>query len=209
MPRFLPKYADIYIEISVPHGSSASELYKSKALSLSMLSSRLTAARLLKRNHNNFVSIHVGGELVLRVHRPVAKRFSQVWKSALQDPNTAIVHVTFPSEPPAAPPAAPPVAQPGPSTGSTQETAEETPPPTVLVANNLALRFVVQWMEEGGADPSGNNAVPYPQTRQGLQRLLALAEALEIRELGARLRIDLERLHARRPRRCPTCHNAE
>ena len=148
----------------------------------------------------------------------------------MQEPFCGAVTVTFPSDPPAAPPvaqagpsssspqvtaenvpppAAPPVAEAGPSSASAQTTAENVPPPTALAANKLALKFVVQWMEEGGADPSGNNAVPYPKTRSGLERLLALAEMLEIRELAGRVSKNLERIRARRPKRCERCHNAE
>lgn len=176
------------------------------------------------------MSIRVGDEVVHRVHRPVARRFSPVWRRALQEPLCGVVTVTFPSEPPAAPPvaqaksssssaqataenipppAAPPVAEAGQSFASAQVTAETVPPTTALAANKIALKFVVQWMEEGGADPSGNNAVPYPKTRSGLGRLLALAEMLEIRELAGRVSNDLERIPARRPKRCGWCHNAE
>ena len=132
-------------------------------------------------------------------------RFSPVWRRALQEPFCGVVTVTFPSEPPAAPP----VAQAESSSSSAQVTAENVSPATVLAANKLALKFVVQWMEEGGADPSGNNAVPYPKTRSGLGRLLALAEMLEIRELAGRVSNDLERIPARRPKRCGMCHNAQ
>lgn len=228
----------------------------------------LTVPRLLRGNHANFVSIKVEEEVFLRVHRPVATRFSAVWKRDLQNPKCAIVTVTFPPDPPTAPlavrsapssgnapansltippppppppaPAAPMASQwmpdPGnapvktenilpppnsppaaaladqsaPNSGNAPATPDLIPPPPPPPSKRNALKFIVQWMEQGGADPKGKNAVPYPKGyRAGLETLLALASMLEISELMTRVSGDLGIIPLPRPRRCPTCKRVE
>lgn len=142
----------------------------------------------MKGNHANFVSIKVGNEVVLRVHRPVAVRFSPVWSRELGD-SGGIVTVTFP---PDLPPTAP--------------DSNNIPPPPPRPSYQTALKFVVQWMEKGGADPVGNNAVPYPKGyREELERLLILTNMLEIGELSARVARDLGAIPNPKAKPCPTC----
>lgn len=165
--------------------------------------SLLTVPRLLRKNHNNFVSIKVGDEIFLRVHRPVATRFSPVWKRELQNVASTVVTVTFPPDPPAAPV----VTQPKPKPEDIPVPSEPIPPPPPPPSNRTALKFIVQWMEQGGADPNGNNAVPYPKGyRAGLEKVLAIATMLQVSELVTRLKRDLGRMP---PRRCPTCGAVE
>ena len=65
-------------------------------------------------------------------------------------------------------------------------------------------------MEHGGADPKGRNAVPYPKGyRAGLEKLLAVANMLEVKELVARVKRDLGQTRAPRPKKCPTCRKNE
>ena len=75
-------------------------------------------------------------------------------------------------------------------------------------ANGFALQFIVEWIEAGGGDSQEKSAVPYPATRPGKQRVLALAETLQIRELVARVKSDLER-EAVLPKKCPMCRRFE
>ena len=177
--------------------------------------SKLTVARLLKGNHANFVGVKIEEEEYLRIHRPVAARFSAVWKSALTDRDCRVVTVTLPSKLPAA--------NVGPTSASTQATSSDAPPAALPAPqpapkssmsippsmNKLALKFVVQWMEQGGADPQGKNAMPYPKTRPGLELLLALAEMLQVAELIDRVKLDLGEVPAPAPIRCSTCKKVE
>ena len=130
--------------------------------------------------------------MVARVHKPIAKRFSQVWKSALQDTLCREIDVTFPAEPSNA-------------TGSAQGPSMLSP----AEKNRRALKFIVQWMEMGGGNPKGDDAAAYPQTRPGLESLLRLAETLEVRELVDRVKLDLTKIRAPRPKRCPKCKGIE
>ena len=142
----------------------------------------------MKGNHANFVSIKVGKEVVLRVHRPVAVRFSPVWNRELGH-SGSIVTVDFPPDPP---PTAP--------------DSDNVPPPPPRPSYQTALKFVVQWMEKGGADPVGNNAVPYPRGyREGLQRILTLTDMLQIGELNARVAQDLGVIPDPKAQPCPRC----
>ena len=75
-------------------------------------------------------------------------------------------------------------------------------------ANKFALKFIVQWIETGGGDSEENTAIPYPMTRPGRQRMLAMAESLKICELVDRVRSDLEREPVR-PKDCPMCNRFE
>ncbi|KAF6238890.1 hypothetical protein HO173_002762 [Letharia columbiana] len=201
-------------------------------------------AKLLRGNHSNFVSVKVEEEVFLRVHRPVATRFSAVWKRGLSNPKCGIVTVTFPPDPPAAPlavrsapssgnapaksPSIPPLSPPAlaaplvsqsdarsgqrtaPNSGNAPATPGLIPPPPPPPSKKEALKFIIQWMEQGGADPKGKNAVPYPKGyRAGLETLLALASMLEISELMTRVSGDLGIIPLPRPRRCPTCKRVE
>lgn len=61
-------------------------------------------------------------------------------------------------------------------------------------------------MEKGGADPVGNNAVPYPKAyREGLERLLTLTNMLQIGELNARVARDLGGIPDPNAKPCPRC----
>lgn len=226
--------------------------------SLAIICRLLTVSRLLRGNHSNFVSVKVEEEVFLRVHRPVATRFSAVWKRGLSNPKCGIVTVTFPPDPPAAPlvpqlvpnpgnalvaaqaippppppalaaplvsqsvsgpdvapppnspPAAPSVSPSAPSSEDLPATPGLIPPPPPPPSKKEALKFIIQWMEQGGADPKGKNAVPYPKGyRAGLETLLALASMLEISELMTRVSGDLGIIPLPRPRRCPTCKRVE
>ena len=75
-------------------------------------------------------------------------------------------------------------------------------------ANKFALKFIVEWIEAGGGDSMEKTAVSYPKTRPGMQVILALAEALQIQELVARIKSDLDK-EASRPKRCPECKRFE
>lgn len=142
----------------------------------------------MKGKHANFVSVKVEDEVVLRVHRPVAVRFSPVWNRELGD-HGRIVTVTFPPDPAPAP-----------------ANSANVPPPPPRPSYKSALKFVVQWMDKGGADPVGYNAVPYPNGyREGLERLLTLANMLEIGELHARVKRDLGAIPVLKPKICSRC----
>ena len=170
------------------------------------MSSRLTVARLLKGNYKNFVSVKVGDEEFLRIHRPVAARFSTVWKSELSNPNCKAVTVTFPADPPAAAP-------PSESTANASNAAAKPqviPPPPLSPSNKDLLKFIVQWMELGGTDPKGNNAAKYPKDyRAGLERLRALAELLGANELVSRVNRDLGTVAPPPRPRCSECKKLE
>ena len=146
----------------------------------------------MKGNHESYITVMVGEEEVHRVHRTVAMRFSGVWKRSLSNPDCEIVRLSFPPGPPV------PVV---PATG----------PKGLSLAqkNRLALKFVVQWMEKGGADPEGENAVSYPKTRPGLESLWSLAERLEVRELADRVKLDLRRVSVPPRKICPKCPRFE
>ena len=166
----------------------------------------LTVSRLLRKNHSNFVSVKVGDEIFLQVHRPVATRFSPVWKRELQNLSCRIVTVAFPPDPPAAPL----VPQSAPESDIARDTSELIPPPPPPPQNKTALKFIVQWMEQGGADPKGKNAVPYPKGyREGLEKFLEIATMLEVSELVARLNGDLGKMPSPKPKRCPKCMAVE
>ena len=71
------------------------------------------------------------------------------------------------------------------------------------------LKLIVQWMEQGGAEPKGKNAINYPKGyRPGLERLLAFAEMLEIDELINRIKLDLGNI-PRPIRYCALCKRKE
>lgn len=149
----------------------------------------------MKGNHENFITVMVGEEEVHRVHRSVAMRFSDVWKRGLSNPDCVTVTLSFPPGPPV------PVV---PSTGPKAPALLSLPE-----KNRLALKFVVQWMENGGADPTGDNAVSYPKTRPGMETLWSLAERLEVHELANRLKLDLRRLPVPPRKVCQKCPRLE
>ena len=158
--------------------------------------------RLLKGKHANFVSVKVDNAIFLRVHRPIAERFSQVWKRALQDQNCNVVTVTFPPDPPIAPPAGQRASNLQNAPASDQAIP---PPPPPSPSHKDLLKFVIQWMEQGGADAKGRTAIKYPSRyRPGLERLLALAQMLEVDELLARVEADLGNIPVR-TRYCAKC----
>ena len=74
---------------------------------------------------------------------------------------------------------------------------------TPTAADKNAVTFIVQWMEQGGADPTGKNALLYPKGNQEeLRRLRYLVTALEIGPLIARTNRDLAAI---RPKYCTLC----
>lgn len=223
-------------------------LCKRKSLPLIIIDSQLTAVRMLKGNHANFVSVKVDDVVLCRVHRPLAKHFSAVWKRALQDPLCTVVTVTFPPEPPISAPVAqkagnkpvkpptipPPAPLPSAKMSPTELLALQMaqasgntpakppaialpptkppaiPPPPPVPSNRDCLKFIVQWMEQGGADPKGNNVVLYPSNyRPGLQRLLALTTLLEVNSLSERIRLDLGPVPGSKSKFCPKCKRPE
>lgn len=142
----------------------------------------------MKGHHSNFVSIKAENEVVLRIHRPVAVRFSPVWSRELGDSGGSIT-VNFPPNPPRTAPA-----------------SDNVPSPPARPSYQTALEFVVQWMEKGGADPFGNNAVPYPKGyREGLERILTLTNMLQMGELHARVAQDLGVIPDPKAKPCPRC----
>ena len=173
--------------------------------SIAILRHPLIISRLLKGNHANFVSVKVGPEVVVRVHRPIAIRFSEVWRRTLQDKNCSVVTVAFPANPPAASSVSPSTVNPANALASNQS----IPPPPPTLSDRDLLKFIVQWMEQGGADPKGNNAINYPKGyRPGLERLLAIAEMLEIDDLTKRINLDLGNIPTP-TRYCPLCRRRE
>lgn len=206
----------------------------------------------MRKNPTNFVSVKVDDEVLHRVHRPVAMRFSRAWNRVLRNPKCQIVTATFPPDPPAAPL----VSQPAPSTGNAPSGNDQfhsfrhhfcnvsghcpfkntqnpfqirsvnsklttssgsapaqnsfIPPPPPLPSYKDALKFIIQWMEGGGADPKGRNAVPYPSGyRAGLERLMTLVCILEVDELITRINRDLGMIPVPRPKKCPVCRRTE
>lgn len=88
-------------------------------------------------------------------------------------------------------------------------TAAQLPPHlSIDDANRFSLKFIVEWIEAGGGDSVERRAVPYPRTRPGLQRLLALAETLQVRGLIPRLTSDIARTPVH-PKRCDRCQRYE
>ena len=165
----------------------------------------LILPRLLKGNYNNYISVKVGPEVIVRVHRPVAMRFSMVWKRTLQDKDCRVVTVVFPPDPLATSPAGSSAVNPG----NAPATNQGIPPPPQSPSNKDIMKFVIQWMEQGGADPKGNNAVNYPRGyRPGLERLLALTQMLEIDDLTDRINLDLGNM-PQPVRFCPICRRIE
>ena len=75
-------------------------------------------------------------------------------------------------------------------------------------ANIFALKYIVQWMEGGGVDSEEQTALPRPRTCPGLQRVLALAQILEVRELIDRMNSDLTDTPFR-PKKCENCKRYE
>ncbi|CAD6588891.1 MAG: hypothetical protein ASARMPREDX12_003528 [Alectoria sarmentosa] len=85
---------------------------------------------------------------------------------------------------------------------------QETPPPTP--ADKNAVTFIVQWMERGGADPTGKNPLLYPTGNvEELQKLRHLVTALGIDPLIARTSRDLAAVRpAVRPQFCSLCRTS-
>ena len=70
-------------------------------------------------------------------------------------------------------------------------------------AEKNAVMFIVQWMEQGGADPTGKHALLYPRgNEEELRRLRDLVTALEIAPLITRTNRDLAAI---RPKYCTLC----
>ena len=176
--------------------------------SLAFTHTLLTVPRLMKRNHKNFISIKVDEEVLFRIPRPLAIRFSAVWNAALKNVTSTIVTVTLPLDPPPAPSL--PVAQAVPSAGKEPAFPNLVPPPPPPPSGKTALKFIIQWMEAGGAEPRGIHAVPYPRGyRPALEKILAIANKLEINELVTRVKCDLGRMRAPKPKKCPDCKKFE
>lgn len=133
-------------------------------------------------------------------------RFSGLWKRSLTNPDCAIVRLSFPGPPVAVVASTEQTVQ---DTNTGSSTAEVPPRLSLAEKNRLALKFVVQWMEKGGADPKGDIAVPYPKTRPGLETLLSLAERLEVRELAERVKLDLRRVPVPARKVCQHCPRFE
>ena len=182
------------------------------ASSLAFTHTLLTVPRLMKRNHKNSISIKVDDEVLFRVPRPLAMFFSAVWSRMLQDITCTIATVDFPLDPPAAsnPPATPLVSQSGSNSGKEPASPGLLPPPPPPPSGKFALKFIIQWMEAGGAEPKGIQAVPYPRGyRPGLEKILAIASKLEISELVTRVKCDLGKMRAPKPKKCPACKKSE
>lgn len=161
----------------------------------------------MEGNKSKFIAVMVGDEVVHRVHRTVAMRFSGVWKTSLSDPDCGVVTLSFPPGPPV--PVVPSTGSSAHSTTKGTGTAEVPPRLSLAQKNRLALKFVVQWMEKGGADPKGDNSVAYPKTRPGLESVLSLAERLEVRELADRVKLDLRRAPVATRKICEKCPRFE
>lgn len=162
---------------------------------------------LMKRNHKNFVSVKVDEEILFRLPRPLAMRFSAVWNAALKDITRTIVTVVLPLDPPAAP--SPQATQAVPIAGREPAFPSLVPPPPPPPSGKTALKFIIQWMEAGGCEPRGIQAIPYPSDyRPALEKILAVASNLEINELVTRVKNDLG-MRAPKPKKCPTCKKLE
>ena len=162
----------------------------------------------MKRNHKNFVSVKVDEAILFRLPRPLATRFSAVWNAALKDITCTIVTVILPVDPAPAPSL--PAAQAAPIAGREPAFPNLVPPPPPPPSGKTALKYIIQWMEAGGWEPRGINAVVYPRDyRPALEKILAIASMLEVSELVTRLRTDLGRVRAPRPKKCPDCGRFE
>ena len=176
--------------------------------SLALIRSLLTVPRLMKRNRKNFVSIKVDEEILFRLPRPLAMRFSAVWNAALKDITRTIVTVNLPLDPPAA--ASAPVAQAVPIAGREPAFPDLVPPPPPPPSGKTALKFIIQWMEAGGSEPRGIHTITYPREyRPALEKILAIASMLEISELVTRINADLGRGRAQRLQKCASCKRLE
>ena len=196
----------LYRNITTPVLSprALQESVSSQALTRSLL----TVPRLMKRNHKNLVSIKVDEEILFRLPRPLAMRFSAVWNAALKDITRTIVTVTLPLDPAPAPSTL--AAQAVPIAGREPAFPNLVPPPPPPPSGKTALKFIIQWMEAGGWEPRGIHAIPYPRDyRPALEKILAIASMLEISELVTRVKFDLGRGRAPRPQKCPTCQKSE
>ena len=151
------------------------------------------------------MSVRTGGQEVIRVHRPVAMRFSSAWKSALQNQACRELTVTFPQE--SSP--APPVGQATSSSSGTISSPQVARALTVDDVNKFALKLIVEWMEQGGAVDRGTNATPWPKTPSGFQRLLRLARNLGVSELVTRLNAVVARPLPAGAKTCPQCKRLE
>ncbi|KAL9134223.1 MAG: hypothetical protein Q9175_004599, partial [Cornicularia normoerica] len=81
---------------------------------------------------------------------------------------------------------------------------QDSPPPTP--ADENAVIFIVQWMERGGGDPIGKEALLYPRGNiEELRKLRDLVMRLEIDPLIARTNQDLA---ASTPKFCSLCNNS-
>ena len=163
--------------------------------------------RLLKNNHKNFVSVKVGEQVFMRVHRPLAMRFSSVWRRALKEPLCREVTVTFPREEEIFPG----VGELAPTSSKAKSAGQMPALLSPTEANQLMLKLIGQWMELGGSVPEGPKSAPYPKTHQQLQRLRAVAQSLEIRELVQQVDQDLasSNFPPPPPKKCTQCRRFE
>ena len=175
---------------------------------LALTGSLLTVPRIMKQNHRNFISVKVDEEVLFRLPRPLATRFSAVWKAALKNISCNIVTVTLPQDPPPAPSL--PAAQAVSISGREATFPNLVPPPPPPPSGKTALKFIIQWMEAGGAEPRGLQAIPYPRDyRPAQDKILALARMLEISELVTRIGYETGRVRAPERRKCPLCKRFE
>ena len=153
------------------------------------------------------MSIKIGQEVFMRVHRPLAMRFSTAWRSALEEPLCREVNVTFPREASIYSV----VGESAPTSSKAKGAGQMPPLLSPTEANRLMLKLIGQWMELGGSTPVGPKSVPYPRTRSGLERLRALAESLEVWELLHQVDRDLDttKFPAPPPKKCTECKRFE
>ncbi|KAL9134222.1 MAG: hypothetical protein Q9175_004598 [Cornicularia normoerica] len=172
----------------------------------------------LKRgNGKQSVSVQILGEQICSIERGIAQHFSQIWRQRLANPMITIVHVAFPPPAPAATPENAPAgtapAAPSTTTSATiPGSAPATTPRTQAIdpLEKNTVKFLIQWMQRGGADPVGPNALIYPQGNPAaLGKLHQLAVSLKIDPLIARTNVPTASANrqsaARRPKACYKC----
>ncbi len=161
----------------------------------------LTISSLLRGNRGSRVSVQVENAYVCSILRPVAKHFSRTWRQALANIHCTSVNVTVPTPAPSRNATTAPAGNAPESSDAPPAVAQEDPSPTPSERN--AVTFIVQWMEQGGADPVGPSTLVYPRgSEEELVRLQGLATALGVDPLVKRTRRDIAAI---RGAKCDLC----
>ena len=166
---------------------------------------------LLRGKNRSMVSIQFLGEQICSIERGLASHFSPVWRQRLANATVGIVHVTFPNTAQSAsssndPSNVPSATPPDKALATVQDSTTISSPRTQAVdpVERNSVKFLVQWMQRGGTDPVGPNALLYPRGNPvALEKLQQLATSLEIDSLIARTTEDLNPT-----KRAPTKQNS-